>query len=86
LLQGCSYAVDLLDTIQSAGLATGFESTMASRCMIAMAQGVMKYRYGFEPPRSLSLLQSYSVKSNVNLREAAMEFVDAGRDVSRAKG
>jgi hypothetical protein len=86
LLQGCSYAVDLLGTIQSAGLATGFESAMASRCMIAMAQGVMKYRYGFDPRRSLSLLQNYSMKSNVNLREAAMEFVDAGRDVSRAKG
>jgi hypothetical protein len=86
LLQGCSYAVDVLDTIQAAGLATGFESDMASRCMIAMAQGVMKYRYGFEPSRSLSLLQSYSVKSHVDLREAAREFVDAGRDVSGTRG
>jgi hypothetical protein len=44
-----------------------------------MAQGVMRYRYGFEVSRALSLLQTYSVKSHVKLQDAAKEFVNAGR-------
>lgn len=44
-----------------------------------MAQGVMRYRYGFEVSRALSLLQTYSVRSHVKLQDAAKEFVDAGR-------
>jgi len=40
---------------------------------------VMRYRYGFEVSRALSLLQTYSAKSHVKLKDAAKEFVDAGR-------
>jgi len=44
-----------------------------------MAQGVMRYRYGFEVSRALSLLQTYSVESHGNLQDVAKEFVKAGR-------
>jgi hypothetical protein len=80
--QACSYAVEVLDTIQAAGVATGFETAMATKSMIAMAQGVMRHRYGFEPPRALALLQTYSARAHVNLADAAMEFVTAGRTLS----
>jgi hypothetical protein len=77
--QGCLCAVDLLEPIGAAGAATGFETAMATRAMIAMAQGVMRHRYGFELPRALSLLQTFSATSQVDLRDAATEFVNAGR-------
>jgi hypothetical protein len=36
----------------------------------------MRYRYGFEVSRALSLLQTYSAQSQVKLQDAAKEFVD----------
>lgn len=79
--EACSYAVEVLDVIQAAGRGTGFETAMATQSLVGMAQGVMSYRYGFDASRALSLLQTYSVKSHVELQEAANEFVNAGRDV-----
>lgn len=77
--EACSYAVEVLDAIQAAGRGTGFETAMATQSLVSMAQGVMRYRYGFEVSRALSLLQTYSVRSHVKLQDAAKEFVDAGR-------
>jgi len=77
--KACSYALEVLDAIQAAGGGTGFETAMATQSLVSMAQGVMRYRYGFEVSRALSLLQTYSVKSHVKLHDAAKEFVDAGR-------
>ena len=37
-------------------------------------------RYGFSQKRSLALLQTYSARSHVSLRDAAREFVSEGRD------
>ena len=54
---------------------------MATQSLVSMAQGVMRYRYGLEVSRALSLLQTYSVKSHVRLQDAAKEFVNAGRGV-----
>jgi len=45
-----------------------------------MAEGMMRYRYGFSQRRALALLQMYSAKSHVTLRDAASEFVSEGRD------
>ena len=63
--EACSYAVEVLDAIQADGRGTGFETAMATKSLVSMAQGVMRYRYGFEVSRALSLLQTYSVKSHV---------------------
>ena len=63
--------------IQTAGGANGLETAMATQSLVGMAQGVMRYRYGFEVSRALSLLQTYSVKSHVKLQDAAKEFVNA---------
>jgi len=76
--EACSYAVVVLDAIRAAGRGTGFETAMDTRSLVNMAQGVMRYRYGFEVSRALLLLQTYSVKSHVKLQDAAKEFVDAG--------
>ncbi|NMM24320.1 MAG: ANTAR domain-containing protein [Phycicoccus sp.] len=77
--EACSYAVEVLDAIQAAGRGTGFETAMATQSLVSMAQGVMRYRYGVEVSRALSLLQTYSVKSHVKFQDAAREFVNAGR-------
>jgi len=73
--QACSYAVEVLEAIQAAGGATGFEEAMSTRSIVGMAQGMMRYRYGFSQKRALALLQMYSAKSHVSLRDAAKEFV-----------
>ena len=78
--QACSYAVGVLGAIQTAGGASGFEAAMSTRSIVGMAEGMMRYRYGFSQRRSLALLQMYSAKSHVTLRDAAREFVSEGRD------
>jgi len=78
--QACSYAVGVLGAIQTAGGASGFEAAMSTRSIVGMAQGMMRYRYGFSQRRALALLQMYSAKSHVSLRDAAKEFVSEGRD------
>jgi len=40
-----------------------------------MAEAMMGYRYGFSQQRALALLQMYSARSHVSLRDAAREFV-----------
>lgn len=77
--EACSYAAEALDAIQAVGRGTGFETAMATQSLVSMAQGVMRYRYGFEVSRALSLLRTYSVESHVKLHDAAKEFVDPGR-------
>ena len=78
--QACSYAVEVLEAIELAGGATGFEASMSTRSIVGMAEGMMRYRYGFSQQRALALLQMYSVRSHVSLRDAAKEFVSEGRD------
>ena len=78
--QACSYAVGVLRAIQTAGGASGFEASMSTRSIVGMAEGMMRYRYGFSQRRALALLQMYSAKSHVTLRDAAKEFVSEGRD------
>ena len=77
----CSCAVELLEAIESAGGATGFEAAMSTRSVISMAEGMMTYRYGFSQKRALALLQMYSAKCNVSLHDAAREFVSEGTDL-----
>lgn len=76
--QACSYAVGVLEAIQTAGGATEFEASMSTRSIVGMAEGMMRYRYGFSQRRALALLQMYSAKSHVSLRDAAKEFVAEG--------
>ena len=76
----CSYAVEVLEAIELGGGATGFETAMSTRSIVGMAEGMMRYRYGFSQERSLALLQMYSARSHVSLRDAAKEFVSEGRD------
>jgi ANTAR domain len=78
--QACSYAVEVLEAIELGGGATGFETAMSTRSIVGMAEGMMRYRYGFSQERSLALLQMYSARSHVSLRDAAKEFVSEGRD------
>ena len=78
--QACSYAVGVLGAIQTAGGASGFEAAMSTRSIVGMAEGMMRYRYGFSQRRSLALLQMYSAKCRVTLRDAAKEFVTEGGD------
>jgi GAF domain-containing protein len=78
--QACSYAVEVLEAIELGGGATGFETAMSTRSIVGMAEGMMRYRYGFSLERSLALLQMYSARSHVSLRDAAKEFVSEGRD------
>jgi len=78
--QACSYAVEVLEAIELAGGATGFEASMSTRSIVGMAEGMMRYRYGFSQKRALALLQMYSARSQVSLRDAAKEFVSEGRD------
>ena len=78
--QACSYAVGVLEAIQTAGGASGFEAAMSTRSIVGMAEGMMRYRYGFSQRRALALLQMYSAKSHVSLRDAAKEFVSEGGD------
>lgn len=77
--QARSFAVDVLGAIEEAGGATGFEATMSTRSIVGMAEGMMRYRYGFSQQRSLALLKMYSARSHVSLRDAAEEFVSDGR-------
>lgn len=79
--QACSYAVEILDAIEAGGGATDFEAAMSTRSIVGMAEGMMRYRYGFSQQRALALLQMYSARSHVSLRDAAREFVSEGRDV-----
>ena len=79
--QACSYAVEILDSIDADGGATEFETAMSTRSIIGMAEGIMRYRYGFSQQRALALLQMYSARSHVSLHDAAKEFVSEGRDV-----
>ena len=51
---------------------------MSTRSIVGMAEGMMRYRYGFSQRRALALLQMYSAKSHVSLRDAAKEFVAEG--------
>jgi hypothetical protein len=76
----CSFAVEVLEAIELGGGATGFEAAMSTRSIVGMAEGMMRYRYGFSQQRSLALLQMYSARSHVSLRDAAKEFVSEGRD------
>lgn len=76
--QACSYAVDVLGAIEEAGGAKGFEEAMSTRSIVGMAEGMMRYRYGFSQQRSLALLKMYSARSHVSLRDAAEEFVSDG--------
>lgn len=73
-----SCAAEVLDVIQASGGATGFETAMTTQSLVGMAQGVMRYRCGFEASRALSVLQTYSVKSHVKLQDVAKEFVNSG--------
>ncbi len=79
--QACSYAVVILDAIEVGGGATDFEAAMSTRSIVGMAEGIMSYRYGFSQQRALALLQTYSARSHVSLRDAAKEFVSESRDV-----
>lgn len=79
----CSYAVEVLEVLEAievAGGATGFEAAMSTRSVVGMAEGMMTYRYGFSRKRALALLQMYSARSHVSLQDAATEFVSEGRD------
>lgn len=76
----CSYAVEVLEAIEVAGGATGFEAAMSTRSVVGMAEGMMSHRYGFSQKRALALLQMYSARSHVSLEDAAAEFVSEGRD------
>lgn len=78
--QARSYAVGLLGSIEVAGGATSFEAAMSTRSIVGLAQGMMRYRYGFSQQRALALLQMYSARSHVSLGDAAKEFVSEGRD------
>ena len=78
--QASSYAVRVLEAIEVAGGASRFETAMSTRSLVGMAEGMMSYRYGFSKERSLSLLQMYSAKSNVSLRDAAKEFISEGTE------
>ncbi|MEO8555817.1 MAG: GAF and ANTAR domain-containing protein [Actinomycetota bacterium] len=79
--QAYSYAVEVLDAIEAGGGATDFEAAMSTRSIVGMAEGMMRYRYGFSQQRALALLLTYSARSHVSLRDAAKEFVREGRDV-----
>ena len=79
--QACSFAVEILGSIEAAGGATEFEAAMSTRSIVGMAEGMMRYRYGFSQQRALALLQMYSARSHVSLHDAAKEFVSEDRDV-----
>jgi len=83
LEQACSYAVQLLGAIAAADEATGFNTAMSTRKAVGLAQGIMKYRYGFSQERALALLRLYSATSHVSLRDAAKEFVNENDDRCR---
>lgn len=74
LHQACSHAVQLLGAIAAADEATGFNAAMSTRKAVGLAQGIMKYRYGFSQERALALLRLYSATSHVSLHDAACEF------------
>ena len=64
------------NALASAKLVDGLESSLQSRHLIGMAQGVLMQRYDLTVERSFTVMQRYSNDYNVRLRDLAGQIVE----------
>jgi GAF domain-containing protein len=64
------------NALVSAKLVEGLESSLQSRHVIGMAQGILMQRYDLTVERSFTVMQRYSNDYNVRLRDLAKQVVE----------
>ena len=64
------------NALASAKLVEGLESSLQSRHVIGMAQGILMHRYDLTVERSFTVMQRYSNDYNVRLRDLAKQVVE----------
>ena len=73
------------NALASAKLVEGLESSLQSRHLIGMAQGILMQRYDLTVDRSFTVMRRYSNDYNVRLRDLAHQIVEL-HDLPRRDG